>query len=147
MERVPAFRSPNLDPISHTRSDPEFPSPQPHSLSRPQRDEDGEILKTWQQKFTVSRIIQTMRRACLRRKIISDPEYRHLLSRQHVKLTQTGQVKGKRKLSGVEKAVKKMGEKSFASRIEDSVECYDCSEYDPPATGAAERAEGSGSGS
>ena len=68
-------------------------------------------------------------------------------SRQHVKLTQTGQVKGKRKLSGVEKAVKKIGEKSFASRIEDSVECYDCSEYDPPATGAAERAEGSGSGS
>ena len=82
--------------------------------------------------------------------IISDPEYmyRHLLSRKHVKLTQTGQVKDKRTLSGVEKIVKKKyGEESFASRIESAVECYTCEEEDQsPGTGAT-GAEGSGSGS
>ena len=87
-----------------------------------------------------------MRRACLRRKIISDPEYRHLLSRKHVKLTQSGQVKGKRELSGIEKVMKKKGEESFASRIESAVECYTCVEEDQsPGTGAT-GAAGSGLG-
>ena len=35
----------------------------------------------WTQTFTVSRLVQTFRRACVRRKIYCDPSYAHLLQR------------------------------------------------------------------
>ena len=55
-----------------------------------QRCQVGEEKHTWLQGFTVSRIEQTFRRLVLRRRLIDDPEYAHLLQREHHKLQATG---------------------------------------------------------
>ena len=57
-----------------------------HSKSR-----DNAECVSWEQSFTVSRVVQTFRRMVMRRKLIDDPTYAHLLQRQDVEVKKTGQ--------------------------------------------------------
>ena len=81
----------------------------------------------WEQTFNVSRLVQTFRRACLRRRIMSDPTYTLIQQRSHAKLAATG-FASKRHKSTVSAAGKVEG---FADRVERALECYDCDKYDP----------------
>ena len=51
---------------------------------------EGGKTKIWTQQFTVSRVVQTFRRMCLRRKLVDDPDYFHLLQRQDLVVKRTG---------------------------------------------------------
>jgi hypothetical protein len=90
---------------------------------------DDDDVKEWLQTFTVSRLIQTFRRACFRRKVLSDPTYTHLQQRSHAKLAVAG-FASKRRKGGITEMGKVT---SFETRVEKAMECYDCEKYDPEA--------------
>ena len=75
----------------------------------------------------MSRVVQTFRRCCLRKRILDDEGYEHLLSREQVK------VKSSRRGSEHRKSGTVIGgdAQNLSDRVVQSLDGYDPEDYDP----------------